>query len=157
MRQAAHIALITAVALMTSASARAEDSARIYVYAQRETPARSWLPISCDGTVVAKLKRGRFFAITVTPGRHTLSDEKGVPVVVKARSGKDSFVRLEWLNGDVGGPSLPVLQVVSPGQAHDDMLSLAYVDASKVLAKSVPKADPRKPLPLMRRSETDDE
>lgn len=110
MRHAARITLTTAVTLTTLASARAQDLARIYVYAQQETPARS-RPISCDGTVVAKLKRGKFFAVTVTPGRHTLSDEKGVPVVVKARSGKDSFVRLEWLNGDAGGPSLPVLQV----------------------------------------------
>ena len=56
MRQAAHIAVITAVTLMTLASPRAEELARIYVYAQQETPARTWRPISCDGTVVAKLK-----------------------------------------------------------------------------------------------------
>jgi hypothetical protein len=71
-------------------------SARIYVYVQAETPARSWFPILCDGTMVAKLKRGRFFAINVAPGRHLLGAKESLPVFVTAESGEDSFVRVEW-------------------------------------------------------------
>jgi hypothetical protein len=80
---------------MTWLSLLAADSARVYVYARWETPARSWLPISCDGEVVAKLKQGTLFAIDVTPGRHNLGSDRGVPVFVDVRSGDEVFVRLD--------------------------------------------------------------
>ena len=153
-----HIAIIAAVTLMPLPSARAEGLARIYVYAQSETPARSWIPISCDGTVVAKLKRGRFFAVNVAPGQHMLSDERGIPVFVDARSGEESFVRLEW-HIEVDKPVISVLEVVPRGQAREEMMYLTYIDTGKILSKSVPKKDPRQiPRPrLRRRSDTDDE
>jgi hypothetical protein len=158
MRQTVHIAVIAVVTLMPLASARAEGLARIYVYAQLETPAGSWIPISCDGTAVAKLKRGRFFAVSVASGRHMLSDEKGIPVVVDARSGEESFVRLDW-HIEVDKPAISMLQVVPPPQARYEMKYLLYIDAGKVLSRSVPKKDPRKRPPprLRRRSDTDDE
>ena len=145
-----HIAIIAVVTLMQLPSAQAEGLARIYVYAQLETPAGSWIPISCDGTVVAKLRRGRFFAINAAPGRHMLSDEKGVPVSVDARSGEESFVRVDW-RMEVGGPAISVLQVVPPSAARSEMIYLTYIDASKVHSKSVSKKDPREPPRLLRR------
>jgi hypothetical protein len=158
MRQIAHIAIIAVVTLLPLYAARAEGLARVYVYAQRETPARSWLAISCDKTVIAKLKRGRFFAVNVAPGRHILSEEKGIPVFVDARSGEESFVRLDW-HIKVGEPAIPVLEVVAPTYAREEMMYLTYIDIGKVLSRSVAKADPRE-LPQMRlkrRNETDDE
>ncbi len=156
MRQTGHIAIIAALALMPLPSAGAKGLARIYVYAQLETPAGSWTPISCDGTVVAKLKRGKFFAVNVAPGRHMLSEEKGIPVFVDAHSGEDSFVRLDW-HIEVDKPVISVLQVVPPPQARDEMRYLVYIDAGKALSRSVPKKDPREiPRPrLMRRGDTD--
>jgi hypothetical protein len=156
MRQTGHIAIIAVVTLMPLPSARATGLARIYVYAQLETPAGSWIPISCDGTVVAKLRRGRFFAVNLAPGRHTLSDEKGIPVFVDARSGEESFVRLDW-HIEVDKPGISVFQVVPPPQARDEMRYLVYIDAGKALSRSVPKKDPREqPQPrLMRRDDTD--
>jgi hypothetical protein len=156
MTQIVYIAIVAVVALMLLPSARAEGLARIYVYVQLETPARSWFPISCDGTVVAKLKRGRFFAVNVAPGRHMLGDEKGVPVFVDARAGEESFVRLGW-RMEVGGPAISVLQVVPRSVARRDMIYLTYIDANKMLSRSVPKRDPRGPPHLARRGSTDDE
>ena len=152
-----HIAIIAVVTLMQLPSTQAEGLARIYVYAQLETPAGSWIPISCDGTVVAKLRRGRFFAINAAPGRHMLSDEKGVPVFVDARSGEESFVRLEW-HIEVNKPVISVLEVVPGGQAREEMMYLTYTDAGKILSKSVSKKDPREiPRPrLRRRTDSDD-
>ena len=115
---------VVAICALMPGHAQSQGLARIYVYVQTETPARSWFQVWCDKAVVAKLKRGRFFEVDVAPGRHTISDEKGVPVSVDAHSDKDSFVRLEWRNGDVGGPALPVWQVVSPSAARLDMLYL---------------------------------
>ncbi len=150
--------IIAIATLIPLPSARAQGLSQIYVYAQLETPARSWLPISCDSTVVAKLKPGRFFAFDVAPGGHILSYEKGLPAFVEARSGEESFVRLDW-RVEIGRPAIPVLQVVPPAHARNEMIYLTYIDAGKVLSRSVPRADPRElPQPrLRRRSETDDE
>lgn len=158
MRQAVHIAMIAAVTLTLWRPVVAEGQTPIYVYAQLETPARSWFPIWCDGTIVAKLKRGRFFVVNVAPGRHMLSDGKGVPVWVDAHSGKESFARLDW-RMEVGGPAISVLQVIPRCTARGDMPSLTYIDADKALSKSVRKTDPRKREPprLRRRSDADDE
>ena len=86
-----------------------------------------------------------------------LSDEKGVPVFVDARSGKESFVRVEWRNGELGGPAIPVWEVAPRPVAREDMIYLTYIDADKVLSRSVPKRDPREPPHLMRRGEADEE
>ncbi len=156
-RHLVEAAISAVLAFMPLLSARAGDLARIYVYVQSETPARSWFSVSCDGAVAAKITRGRFFAIDVAPGRHMLSDEKGIPVSVDARSGQESFVRLEWRNGELGGPALPVWEVVPAAVARRDMVYLRYIDANKAASRSVPKADPRAPPRLIRRDEAEHE
>jgi hypothetical protein len=85
------ISIIAAIALLAPLSAPAEDSARIYVYAL--TPGHAWLPISCGGSVVAKLKVDAFFAMNIAPGRYTLTAEKGMLAVVDVRSGEGIFIR----------------------------------------------------------------
>lgn len=148
---------IIAIAIATLLpSAHAESRVRIYVYVQAETPARAWFPIWCDGKAVARIKRGRFFVMYVAPGRHMLSDEKGVPVFIDARSGHKSFVRLDW-NVKVDGPEISVLNGVAASTARKDMLYLSYIDANQSLSESVPKTDPREPPQLRRRGEGDDE
>jgi hypothetical protein len=156
MKQLMHVAIIAVVTLLLLPTAQAEDLARIYVYVQMEAPQRSWFPIWCDGTEIAEIKQGRFFAVTIAPGRHILSDEKGVPVAVVAGPGTELFVRLDW-RMQVGGPPISVLQVVPGSTARGDMTYLRYIDADKVLSKLVPKKDPRQPPHLMRRSKADDE
>ena len=151
-----HIAIIPLLALTLGQPARAEQRARIYIYVQQETPARSWFPVSCDGITVAEIKRGRFFAINVGPGRHMLSEEKGVPTFVDARSGRDSFIRLNW-HIEVGQRPIPVWEIVDAASACRDMLTLTYIDAAKALSKSVPKKDPRGPPRFTRRGATDDQ
>jgi hypothetical protein len=155
MRHTLFIAISVVVSLAHLPAAWAQSSARIYVYVQSEAAASSWFPISCDGTVVAKIKRGRLFAVNVAPGRHILSDEKGVPVVVDARKGEESFVHIDW-RYEVGGPTISVLQTATPAEAQSEMIHLRYIDAGEVFSKAVPKTDPRKPPRLMRRRETDD-
>ena len=126
--------------------------ARIYVYAQSSTAAHSWLPISCDSAAIAKLKRGTFFAVDVAPGRHILElpAGKGVPVSLEVHPGQEAFVRLDW-HFERDNPAIPLLQIVQPSLAHTEMLPLRYIDAGKVLARSVLKADPRGPPQLKKR------
>ena len=137
-------AAVTAIAFVSPSSTRAENSGQIYVYAERLTAARSWLPISCDGAVVASLKRGTLFAINATPGRHTLSTVTGVPAFVEVRSDEKTFVRLDW-NFEVGRSPIPVLSAVRPDQALKEMKYLSYIHAGRVFSGSVPKSDPREP------------
>ena len=137
---------------VSETSAEPSPRARIYVYVQSETPARSWFPIFCDSSAVAKLKRGRFFAIDVRPGRHMVGAKESVPVFVDAESGKEYFVRVEWSNGEAGGPAVPVWEVVPRDTASRDMIYLAYIDADEALSSSVPKTDPRGAPRLARRN-----
>jgi hypothetical protein len=138
---------MTAIALAVPLTTQAEDSGRIYIYAQRLTAARSWIPISCGGVVVAELKRGMLFAINVPPGRHTLSTETGVPAFVDVHSGEEVFVRLDWDFG-LGRDPIPVLNAVPPDRARKEMTYLSYISAKKVLSSSAPKTDPREPAQL---------
>jgi hypothetical protein len=156
MNRPAHIVIAAALTLIVPRLAWTGELVRIYVYVQQETPARSWFPVSCDGAVVAEIKRGRFFAVNVAPGRHMLSEEKGVPTFVDARSGRDSFIRLNW-HIEVGQRPIPVWEIVDAASAYGDMLTLTYIDAAKALSKSVPKKDPRGPPRLTRRGATDDQ
>jgi hypothetical protein len=146
-----------ASSLMLLPSRGAETPTQVYVYVQEETPARSWFPVWFDGVLVAKIKRGRFFVINAAPGRHMLSEERGVPVFIEARPGKKIFIRLEWRNGELPGPAIPVWETISQRGAHDDMLSLTYIDADKAISKSVPKTEPRESPHLMRRGDTNDD
>jgi len=138
--------------LSDGARGPAKDLARIYVYIQTDTPARSWSPIYCDRALVAKLKRGRFFALDVAPGRHMLSGQQDVPVLVDARAGEESFVSLGWRSGDTGGALLPAWHVVDPDAAEREMKYLKYVDADEIISSSVSKKDPRPPPGLRRRN-----
>jgi hypothetical protein len=128
--------------LLSTGFAWSQDFARIFVYAQRETAARSWRPISCDGAPVAKIKRGTFFAVSVAPGRHVLSDEKGIPGFVNVRAGDESFVRLDW-QIEIGEPATLVLSNVRPDLARKEMRFLSYIEAKEVLSRSVSNVDPR--------------
>lgn len=120
-------------------------SARVYVYAQRDTAARSWIAISCSGIVVAELRKGRFFAINLAAGRYTLSLEKGVPLSLDLRSGEESFVRLDW-NYGIGRPPIPVLSKVRRTDARREMKYLSYIGVKKAHSSLVSRTDPIQPV-----------
>jgi hypothetical protein len=77
----------------------AEHLTEIFIYAAWEYPARSWVPVSCDGTLVAKVKPGRFFAINVGPGKHMLTQNDGIPLVVTTHPGQQMFVHHDMKGG----------------------------------------------------------
>ena len=116
--------LLVCAVLLTSFSALAAGSGRIFIYAQRSTAAHSWLTITCDDTVLAKIRRGFFFAFDVPPGRHTLSVEHGVPAIIDVRSNVESYVRLDW-EMEVGRAPVPVLSTVAPPSARAEMRFLS--------------------------------
>jgi hypothetical protein len=120
----------------------ADDLSRVFVYAQRETPARSWTPVGCDGENIAEVKRGFFFSVTLRPGRHLLSLEGGVPISIDVRSGVETFVRVDW-NYDVRRPPIPVLSSVDEERAKTEMRFLSYVETKRIHSLAISKTDPR--------------
>jgi hypothetical protein len=138
------VSAIPAFVLAAALALPAEDFARIYVYARRETAARSWLAVSCGGAVVAELKRGFFFAIRVSPGPYSAGVENGVPLSVEVSKGEEAFVRLDW-NYSVGRAAIPVLSKVRPAEAEREMMSLSYIRSGRIHSGNVWKADPRAP------------
>ena len=142
------------IAAAFPSSSEPDESGRIYVYAQRETPARSWLRITCGGEAVAELKRGFLFVIAVSPGQHTLGVGSGVPAFVNVDARGEAFVRLDW-NHQVGRPPIPVLSAVQPDQGRKEIKYLSYLRAERALSDSVLQKDPRESMPvqLQRRSE----
>lgn len=116
----------------------------LYVYAQRDTPATKWLPITIDGAPAAELRRGACFAIQLPPGAHTLSTPSGVPLSLDLQNDQPAFVRLDW-NQQLNRPPVPVLSRVPQTRAEKEMMFLSYVPANKIHSTAVPKIDPRQP------------
>lgn len=139
------IALTIAAVFSAIAASPGSDGAQLYVYAPRDTAARSWLGVSCDGGLIAEIKAGTFFAINLTAGRQTLSVEKGVPLILETHAGQPSFVRLDW-NYGINRRPIAVLSAVGPADARREMKYLSYIGARRVHSTLVPKADPSLPV-----------
>lgn len=142
MRYQLGLAVVTVYLTPLSAGDAGGIVSRVFVYSQRETPARSWTPIVCDGKTVADVKRGVFFAVNVGPGRHSLWIADGVPVTVEVLSGAEVFVRLDW-DYDVRRSPIPVLNTVAGERAKKEMRFLRYVDTKRIHSTTVPGSDPR--------------
>ncbi len=120
----------------------ADDLSRVFVYAQRETPARSWTPVVCNGENIAEVRRGFFFAVNLRPGRHFLSVENGVPISIDVRPGVETFVRIDW-NYDVRRSPIPVLSSVVEERAKKEMRFLSYIETARIHSLAVSNAAPR--------------
>lgn len=131
--------------LVASLPGLADDTARVYVYARRETEARSWIAVSCGGAVAAEVKQGHFFALTLMHGRYALSVENGVPLAIDAAAGEDSYVRLDW-HYQVGPPPIAALSKVRPDEALREMKYLAYVPSKRLRSSLAARSDPRAPV-----------
>ncbi len=139
--------VLCAILLFWAYPVLADDTGKIYVFAERDTEARSWIGIFCGAAVVAEIERGTFFAVNLAPGQYSLSAERGIPVTVDVRSGEDVFIRLGWSFGVDRSP-IATLRPVPVDQADKAMRYLSYVPARRIFSSSVDKTDPRKPVKL---------
>jgi hypothetical protein len=128
--------------IIVSRVAAAEDSARVFVYSQTETPARSWTTVFCDGKAIAEVKRGFFFALNLHEGRYALSLTDGVPISVEVSPATETFVRINWSH-DVRGSPIPVLSRVEQERAKREMRFLSYIDTKRIHSTAVSRVDPR--------------
>jgi hypothetical protein len=137
------------------AEAGQQQTARLFVYAQRETAVRAWQPIWCDGSLVAKIRRGTFFAINVDPGRHVFTLEKSVPAIVDVKAGDESFLRLDS-KVELGQPTVLLFYNAPAKVAAIEMRFVVYIDAKQVRSGSVSRIDPRAaPEPRLKARDTE--
>ena len=120
----------------------AENASLMFVYSQRETPARSWMPVACDGKNIAEIRRGFFFAVSLPPGRHSLLLRDSVPISIEIRPENETFVRLDW-SQDVRRSPIPVLSRVPAEIAKKEMQFLSYIEAKRIHSTGVSREDPR--------------
>jgi hypothetical protein len=82
--------------------------------------------------------------VNADPGRHVLVAGEGIPTIVEASSGRDSFVRvarhIEF--GPSGKIDVPALEVMSPEQAQPDIVNLVYLNPKRIFSPAVSKVDP---------------
>lgn len=116
----------------------------VYIYAQRDTPARSWLPVSVDDTPTAELRRGSFFAVNLPPGPHSVTLKNAVPISFELTPAELVYLRLDW-NHHLNRPPIPVFTRVPRARAEQEMMFLSYIPANKIHSTAVPKSDPRPP------------
>ena len=116
----------------------------VYIYAQRDTPASKWLPITIDGAPAAELRRGTCFALQLPPGRHSISTPSGVPLSIELAPTEPVHLRLDW-NHHLNRAPIPVLSRVPRSRAEQEMMFLSYIPANKIHSTAVPKSDPRPP------------
>src|SRR5262249_7397914 len=93
---------------------------------------------------IADLKQGKYFAMSLHPGRYTFHASNGVPLNIDVHAGQDSFIRLDWNHGMDRSP-IPVMTMVDATQARSEMRFLSYVDGQKIHSALVFKQDPTDP------------
>lgn len=77
----------------------ASDTSRVFVYRYREFTGGGHSPsVYCDGVESARLENGRWFVLTLPPGKHSfdLRSKQQPPFDVETESGQDYFFRLDY-------------------------------------------------------------
>jgi len=135
------VSLVSCVGSWSQTEKKPDPLEQVYVYADWDLPEHRWLDVACDEEIVAKVKAGRFFVMNLPSGRHTIAVRDGIPIFIEVRSAERSFLRL---GRQVDGQTVMlVLSKMDSTEANKEMVNQAYIDASKALANSVPKEDPR--------------
>jgi hypothetical protein len=118
-------ARVALVALITIQSIRGSESNHIYVYADPHAGVSSWQSVSCDGSVVAKIKKDNFFALTLPSGRHACAIADGTPTFVVVEPNDDIFLRVDE-NVVVGRTENPTTLTCGPriGSQGNAMVAL---------------------------------
>lgn len=129
--------------LVISFAFAAEDSVRIFVYADRDSAQKSCVPVYLDGVLIAEIKLGKFLAINVSPGQHILIAGEGAPEPVTAKKSEEFFVRLEQhFESASGKTTMLALSAKTRSQGRTEIGHLVYLDPGKIYSKLVSREDP---------------
>jgi hypothetical protein len=110
------------------------SKATVYVYRYKQFVGSALSPsVWCDGTELARMENGRYFTVTLDPGKHTFSsNDKQSGIELDAKAGQEYFVRVEIAAGMMKGHGRLIL--VAPEQGGYELKSkLKPLDSNKVV------------------------
>ena len=122
----------------TTTTPRATKSAgRIYVYRLTNDFGPILAPsVFCDGVELARLPIGRFFWVSMSPGRHSCASNDGkTRVDVDVAAGSMSFLRMNVVRGGFKGHG--TLSHVSELKGQVEIEDLGPLEATKIKSSSV--------------------
>jgi hypothetical protein len=110
------------------------SKATVYVYRYKQFVGSVLAPsVWCDETELARMENGRYFTVTLDPGRHNFrSNDKQSGIELDAKAGQEYFVRVEIAAGMMKGHGRLIL--VAPEQGGYELKSkLRPLDSNKVV------------------------
>lgn len=115
-----------------------QAKATVYVYRYKQFVGSALAPsVFCDEVQLARMENGRYFAVKIDPGKHTLrSNDEQSGLELDAKAGQEYFVRVELVAGVMKGHGRLIL--VSPEQGSYELQSkkLKPLDADKVVDRN---------------------
>ena len=140
------LAVVCAMMLISFASARQVQSstesatvsqgsnsqATVYVYRYKQWAGKALSPsVYCDGTELARMENGRYFVVTLAPGKHVFrSNDKQSGIDVDLKSGQKYYIRVELATGFWKGHGRVIS--VEPDQGSYEIKKLKPLDKDKV-------------------------
>lgn len=129
---------LAASAQEPAAGSQATDAksskATVYVYRYKQFVGSALSPsVWCDETELARMENGRYFTVTLDPGKHNFrSNDKQSGIELDAKAGQEYFVRVEIASGMMKGHGRLIL--VAPEQGGYELKSkLKPLDSNKVV------------------------
>ena len=121
----------------TTQPATQSEKAKVYFYRYKQYVGSALAPsVYCDEAEVARMQNGRYFTVTLAPGKHTFrSNDKQSGVEVDLKPGQEYFLRVELVAGLMKGHGR--LVAVVPEQARFELKAknLKPLDADRVTDK----------------------
>lgn len=152
------IRLVPFILALSSLSVLAQEPSAVtqksvvYIYRYKQFVGSALSPsVYCDEAQLARMENGRYFAVTLDPGKHTFRSndaQSGVQLDVKA--GQEYFIRVEIAAGMMKGHGRLILTTPEQGRYELQSSKLKPLDASKVVDAtrvSVNAVSFDKPLP----------
>jgi len=110
------------------------SKATVYVYRYKQFVGSALSPsVWCDETELARMENGRYFTVTLDPGKHNFSsNDKQSGIELDAKAGQEYFIRVEIATGMMKGHGRLIL--VAPEQGGYELKSkLKPLDTNKVV------------------------
>jgi Protein of unknown function (DUF2846) len=146
------VSAVIAAGQQTPSVSPSSAKATVYVYRYKQFVGAALAPsVYCDDVELARMENGRYFMVTLEPGKHTFrSNDPQSGVVLEMKPGEQYYMRVEIATGFMKGHGRLVL--MPREQASYELVStkLKPLDTNKVADKervSVEEAHPQAAAP----------
>ena len=114
------------------------SKATVYVYRYKQFVGSALSPsVWCDQTELARMENGRYFTVTLDPGKHTFhSNDPQSGVALDLKAGQPYFIRLEIATGLMKGHGRLTLVSAEQGTYELKSSKLKPLDQGKVVDKA---------------------